>query len=151
MKSPAPGTRSAEPKQPIEEIFSTVYYPEVKDLGKGFLTLLSAVLAFSVTFSKSILGPEPPALAGLVCLIAAWAFFLLAITAAGAGIYTNFISLNRAQRSMREDPRRKSAAEERVTIKNLIRFPYRLMTTAGVCFVIGLVLLAASGGLQLFL
>jgi hypothetical protein len=37
-----------------QEKFLKFLYPEIKDLAKHFLTLLSGILVFSVTFSEKI-------------------------------------------------------------------------------------------------
>ena len=118
------------------KMFIEFYYPEVKDLGKHFLTIVSGVLAFSVTFSEKIIGFPNAGRAQLILLICSWALFIIAIIAAGAGIYINFVSANVANRSI--------LTGEKVEIKSLVLRSYALMKIAGGSFVLGLVLLASS-------
>jgi hypothetical protein len=61
-------------------------YGETKDLCKSFLTLVSALLVFSVTFSEKIVGFPRAKPAAKACLVLTWALFLIAIIACGIGL-----------------------------------------------------------------
>lgn len=134
--------QSPSPKLSTPEMFIQFYYQEIKDLSKSFLTLVSGVLAFSVTFSTSIIGVSTASLSELLFLICAWLFFIIAIIAAGSGLYSNFVSANIANRAIL------TGAE--LEIKYLLGKPYRLLNMAGISFVIGLILLALAGAVKFF-
>jgi len=61
-------------------------YAETKDLCKSFLTLVSAILVFSVTFSEKIVGFPQAKTGAKTCLVTAWGLFLIAIIACGVGL-----------------------------------------------------------------
>jgi len=121
------------------EMFIKFYYPEVKDLSKSFLTLVSGILAFSVTFSSTIIGFPNASILQLTFLISSWLFLIVAIVAAGGGIYTNFVSSNIANRAIME------GKEHKIEFSSLVKHPYALLNVAGIAFVIGLILLALAG------
>lgn len=121
------------------EMFITFYYSEVKDLSKSFLTLVSGILAFSVTFSSTILDYPNTSASQVVYLIISWFFLIIAIIAAGSGIYTNFVSANIAQKAIMEK------RENEIEFKSLTKVPYLVISFAGVAFVIGLIFLALAG------
>ncbi len=134
-KKDAPANKPSSP-----EIFVQFYYPEIKDLSKSFLTLVSGVLAFSVTFSTSIIGFPAASSLQLIILIGAWLFFIIAIISAGTGLYQSFVSANKANRAI--------ILETKEEIGNLVRLPYFMLNVAGSAFVIGLILLASAGILK---
>ena len=76
-----PDTENSE--SPNSKIFIQFYYPEIKDLSKSFLTLISGILAFSVTFSTSIIGFPATSSTQLIFLISAWLSFVIAIITTG--------------------------------------------------------------------
>jgi hypothetical protein len=118
------------------EMFIEFYYPEIKDLGKHFLTIVSGVLAFSVTFSEKIIGFPNATLSQFILLVCSWVFFIVAIIAAGTGIYTNFVAANIANRAIHTN--------KKTEIKLLVLRSYSLLKVAGGSFIIGLMLLASS-------
>jgi len=126
----------------VPEMFIKFYYPETKDLSKSFLSLVSGILAFSVTFSSTIIGFQDASVQQLVFLITSWFFLLIAIVAAGGGVYSNFVSANRANRAIMED------LEDEIEFKFLTKLPYAALNIAGISFVIGLVMLALAGLLK---
>ncbi len=128
---------ATKPKPSNAEIFIQFYYPEIKDLSKSFLTLVSGILAFSITFSTSIIGVSTASKLQLILLISAWLFFVIAIIAAGSGLYSNFVAANLANKAILGDSALK--------FKQLLKRPYIFLNIAGVSFVIGLILLALAG------
>src|SRR5574341_8009 len=134
--------QSSSPRPSSPEMFIQFYYQEIKDLSKSFLTLVSGILAFSVTFSTSIIGVSTASLSQLLFLICAWLFFIIAIIAAGSGLYSNFVSANVANKAILTDAQ--------LEIKHLLGKPYRLLNIAGVSFVIGLILLVVAGAMKFF-
>ncbi|MCT4623142.1 MAG: hypothetical protein N4A46_05915 [Schleiferiaceae bacterium] len=68
-------------------------YPEIKGLSIRLLTLLSAILVFSITFSEKIVKfSEANHYARLVLFIS-WTFFILAIVSDGFGLAFNGLAL----------------------------------------------------------
>jgi hypothetical protein len=130
-------TNETKSKLSNTEMFIQFYYPEVKDLSKSFLTLVSGILAFSITFSTSIIGVSTASKLQLILLISAWLFFIIAIIAAGSGLYNNFVAANIANKAILNDTELK--------FRQLLKRPYMLLNIAGVSFVIGLILLALAG------
>lgn len=122
------------------EIYVQFYYPEIKDLSKSFLSLVSAILAFSVTFSTSIIDIKATSSTQLIFLICAWLSFVIAIITTGAGLYLSFRNANMANKAIKEN--------DKLEISDLLTPPYILLTIAGCTFVAGLVLLAIAGGLK---
>lgn len=59
------------------EVFLSLHYPELKDLGEHFLVTISAVLAFSVTFSEKIVGISGAGLIQRFLLLSSWGLLML--------------------------------------------------------------------------
>lgn len=110
-------------------LFLKYNYPETKDLCKQFLTLVSAILVFSVTFAEKIGGGSDSVARSL--LLAAWCAMLFALICAGSGL--TLITL---------------AAGDAVYCKWRIdkraRPAYAFIVLAGATFVIALLLLIAT-------
>jgi hypothetical protein len=118
-----------------DQLFLDNVYPEIKDLGKQFLTLVSGVLAFTVTFAEKIIdfGQAFPLQKHL--LLFAWVLFIVSITAIGVGLWWNY---NASMHAMHGDSQ---GAWKRT------RKVYFLFLFGGSSFVVGLtflVLAAAS-------
>lgn len=112
-----------------EEKFLKFVYPEVKDLSKHFLTVVSAVFVLSVTFSEKIVvfSTARQAEKGLIAL--AWLLWIVAIITCGAAIFLNFVTATDALRGRMEK------------LTSSVRFCYLCLDIAGLAFVIGLLLL----------
>ena len=79
----------AEENRSDAEIFLLFNYPELKDLGKHFLTLSSATAVFLLTFVEKLIGSN----ASFGHLIkACMASLLASIAAAGLGLFFNYIA-----------------------------------------------------------
>jgi len=61
-------------------------YAETKELCKHFLTLVVAVLVFSLTFSEKIIDFPHATKAPRISLLSAWCFLLASIIACGIGL-----------------------------------------------------------------
>jgi hypothetical protein len=61
-------------------------FAESKDLGKAFLTLLTAVFVGSITFSEKIVGIQNAGPGSRNAMITTWGAFLLALVACGCGL-----------------------------------------------------------------
>lgn len=68
------------------EIFLARDVPESKDLAKSFLTLLTAVLVASITFSEKIVGVSQASWFPRALIIFCWVCILGAIVACGVGL-----------------------------------------------------------------
>jgi hypothetical protein len=122
------------------EIFLEFHYPELKDLGKHFLTLVSGVLAFFVAFADRLLNLSKATLTQKVFLILALSFLIISVVAVGTGIYINFIAGGRVHGSI---IRGKGG-----DFKPLVRRTYWLYHVGGAAFVLALCLLAAIAALK---
>src|SRR5262245_40530737 len=85
--------KEAETKNSVDassssKVFLAFKYPEIKDLLKHFLTLISASLVFSITFSEKIIDFNNATMGARIAVIGAWALLILAFGACGIGIYT---------------------------------------------------------------
>lgn len=61
-------------------------YLEFKDLGKALLTLLSATLVVSITFSEKVVDLDNAPAAAVSALFACWGLLFVAIATCGAGL-----------------------------------------------------------------
>jgi hypothetical protein len=61
-------------------------YPEIKDLGKTFLSLLIGVFVASITFSEKIVGHQASPRIARAFLFTCWGLILASIAFIGAGI-----------------------------------------------------------------
>jgi hypothetical protein len=116
-----------------QEKFLGFLYPEIKDLAKHFLTLISGVLVFSVTFSEYLLKVSQPPPVSTRALIAAWLAWIAAVICAGLGVLINFVA---AVQALRRDER---------DIRGLVWVTYVAIDAGGILFVAGLLVLALSG------
>jgi hypothetical protein len=123
----------SQPDDYSAQTFLTFEYPETKDLCKQFLTLITGVLAFSVTFSDKIVPPH--ARHFRILLVISWFMFLVAIIGTGIGLYQIFVAGQKATHS----PTRTEARDFNWSLS------YRGLNCAGAAFVLGLLLLIISG------
>lgn len=77
--------------------FTDFVYPEVKDLCKHFLTLVSGILVFSITFSEKIIDFQRAKPWERWLLLAAWAMFFLTFIGGGASLTMLFVAAGRAR------------------------------------------------------
>jgi hypothetical protein len=117
---------------PPEKKFLAFLYPEIKDLAKHFLTLVSGVLVFSVTFSEKIVPFSIATTFEKRALLTAWLLWIAAVILAGLAILFNFLAATQMLRQHERDNR------------PLVRLTYAAIDAGGVCFVAGLVALALS-------
>ncbi|WP_129156276.1 hypothetical protein [Bosea sp. Tri-44] len=68
------------------EMFMKYDYAETKDLLKTFITLISATLVFSITFSEKVVGIKDGSLESRVALIIAWSLLILALICSGIAL-----------------------------------------------------------------
>ena len=131
--------------------FITYNYSEAKDLAKSFLTLISAILVFSITFSEKVVVFQTAGSARRIALIISWICFVLSIIGCGVSIVLYFNTLVWAV---------KCDASPCFTMLNGVRYEdiyYYLFTAgnfimlaAGASFSIGLSSLVVSALLSLW-
>jgi hypothetical protein len=68
------------------DVFIKSDYVEMKDLAKSFLTLLTAILVASITFSEKIVDLGRAGTWARSLIITSWVAFLVAIVSLGAGL-----------------------------------------------------------------
>lgn len=132
-------TTENKPK-PDSEIFLAFHYNELKDLGKHFLVIVSGVLAFSVTFSEKMIDFTKATSLQKGLLIGSWSFLIVAVVAAGTGIYFNFIAGAQANGAIIKG--------RKYDFKPLVRRTYRLYEIAGGCFILSLIFMATIAALK---
>jgi hypothetical protein len=82
--------------QDVYKTFLEFKYPEIKDLLKQFLTLISASLVFSVTFSEKIISFQEASSLQKGFVYGAWVALIVALGACGFGLYLNYLTAERA-------------------------------------------------------
>jgi hypothetical protein len=121
------------------ELFLKYNYAESKDLCKEFLTLVSGVLVFSVTFAEKIVRFTERRARGRWTLFGSWIFLVAALISGGIGLVELGFAANAAVYA--PDP-------------SLIQFLGHKadvwMYAGGVLFVLGLLLIVAAGALSMF-
>lgn len=70
----------------LTELFLKYDYPETRDLMKAFLTVVSATLAFSVTFSDRIVRTRRPDKTIGRYMLLSWGFFFGALGCGGVSV-----------------------------------------------------------------
>jgi len=68
------------------DTFMKYDYAETKDLLKTFITLISATLVLSITFSDKVVGITNGPIAARITLMVSWALLLLALICAGVAM-----------------------------------------------------------------
>jgi hypothetical protein len=124
----------AEPS--AARVFLEFKYPEMKDLLKHFLTLISASLVFSVTFSEKIVDFATASIVPKVIVIAAWGTLILALGVCGIGIFTLYLTATSALESVMHNS---GSSYER-----LQKTSYVLQDLSGLLFGVGLSLLVVA-------
>ena len=77
--------------------FLEFVYPETKDLCKLFLTLVSGILVFSVTFSEKIVSFQTAGKWARSLLLTAWVMFVIAIIRGGSSLTLLFLAAEEAK------------------------------------------------------
>jgi len=116
--------------------FMTYDYAELKDLCKEFLTLVSAILVFSITFADKIVGFKATS---RWPLLVSWIAFIVAIVLCGLGLGLIALAGGQAVSGAPSD------------IYRSMEYRASMMTFgAGLSFLIGLAALIVAGVLAMF-
>jgi len=113
--------------------FLSFQYPEVKDLCKQFLTLISAILVFSITFSEKIVDFQRAPLNQRMSLLASWVLLVVALISCGLGLCCIFIAAESANGS--------AIYNYGHDFKYFTRFAYAFLDFSGISFVVALIAL----------
>lgn len=124
-------------KRSPAELFRTFHYPEVKDLGKHFLTLISATLVLSVTFAEKIVGLDARRTPAFWLLALCWVLLVAALVACGWGLFRIYLAAEKSAGSIIYD--------YEGDFRDLARKSYFWLDCAALMFGGALLLLAASG------
>ena len=121
------------------QLFMTYDYAEMKDLCKQFLTLVSGVLVFSVTFGEKIIEFSKYRSRGRWTLFCSWILFVIALVSGGLAL--SCIAFAADQAVYVQNERAYHAWETRSVIAAGI---------GGVCFIFGLICIVWAGALSMF-
>lgn len=115
------------------KLFMEKDYAESKDLAKTFLTLLSALLVTSITFSEKIVDIHNSKRTPLIAMISCWLLLLLAIIFTGSGLATMAVAAGIA------------AYSPQVNYSALERHAVQLFISGCFCFGFALLALIIAG------
>jgi hypothetical protein len=121
------------------ELFMKYDYAESKDLCKEFLTLVSGVLVFSVTFAEKIIAFSDHRSRGRWTLFGSWISLIVALILGGIGLALLGMAADVAVHA--PDLSRILLLENRSVL---------FMFWGGVFFVLGLILIVFAGALSMF-
>lgn len=124
------------------ERFLRFNYPELKDLAKHFLTVVTATLVFSIAFAEKVINFQQSKPIAKLSLICSWILFAASIAFCGACLYVNFKAGEEANNS--------GIFTTVTDFRRLARTAYRLVDTALVLFFVGLnaLIFSALGNLN---
>ena len=116
--------------------FRKYIYPEIKDLGKQFLTLASAILTFAIFFARDFIDLEKISVELRLFFGASLIFLIMSIVLVGCGIWFNYAIFLRTLDAEKEVNKQK---------KNIIE---TFFLYGGFFFVLGLILLSMTSILR---
>lgn len=122
--------------------FLQFYYPEVKDLCKHFLTLISATLVFTITFSEKIVDFTHASRLQKGTLVTSLLLMIVALGLCGFGIYTIFMAAEQASGGI--------IVNYQVDFKHLARQSYNLLDLSGIAYGTALVGLTVTATIRLY-
>jgi BON domain len=120
------------------KLFLQYNYTETKDLCKHFLTVVSAILVFSLTFSEKIINFHQASRSAKMLLLIAWVLLIGSIVACGLGLV--FISLAGGQ----------AVYGAKSNYQPLALTSYKWIIAAGLAFVVGLVFLIITAVVSIY-
>jgi len=130
------------------ELFIELHYPEIKELAVTFLTLTSSIFTFSVVFAEKLVPPKAVKQRGYIALYTSWAFFIITLILGGHGLLRLLIAADLAKGGdLIHGDLFFSGANN---FGSYVLSVYSQLFISGVCFVVGLILLAVSAFYKLF-
>lgn len=126
--------------------FLTYDYGEAKDLAKSFLTLVSAILVGTITFSEKIINFQTAPALQRRLIISSWSLFVLAIISCGIGLIFLYNAANMAAQCGLNLCEMEYSFVGTVTMGawNFLVLGNDFLGVAGTLFVVGLVCLVVS-------
>jgi hypothetical protein len=139
---PAPDTESQDPEFNDAEKFIKYGYPEIKSLSIQFLTLLTAILIFSLTFSEKIINYNQAKHSIRILIISGWTLLILAIISDGVGLAYNAIALPTALVDLNDFEKTHST---RSGFYEPAYYSLKAILMSGVFFISGLICIVTAG------
>ncbi len=131
------------------KIFLEFYYPELKSFAISYLTLVTTILVFSITFAEKVISKGANKKYS-VFLFGAWFMFLLSIIFGGYGLWRLFAAANIARGWYWLYDDVNISIESRIThFKAIYSIAYRFLNYSGVALVFGIISLMLSGLIKL--
>lgn len=122
-------------------------YGEIKDLVKQMISLLTAMLIFSVTFSEKIINFNQASIYSKLLLIISWAMMILALVFSGIGLSFNALAYPTALvDSWIVQTRRQPVSHE---FYGPVMQGLFIIVISGVCFILSLIYLVGAGALSM--
>ena len=126
------------PIREAAELFMKYDYAETKDLCKDFLTLVTGILVFSLTFSEKIVDFRRSAKAAKFLLFSSWTLFIASIICCGIGL--TYLALAGGQ----------AVHGSGNYYLQLASKCYACVVGSGLCFITGLISLVLAGMIATF-
>jgi hypothetical protein len=116
-------------------------YPEIKDLLKHCLTLISTSMVVSVAFAEKIVGDHSAGALAKSLICGAWATLTLALGACGIGVFALYVAGERAAMVI--------GGEQSSDFRRLASLAIVVSDIGGTCFGLGLCMLVGAGAARL--
>ena len=107
------------------ELFLKYNYPETNDMCLHFLTVVTAVLVFSLNFAEKISDFQNSTKKRRLVVIAGWCLFMLSIIFCGLGLVVNSLAGG-------------DAVYQKENYQSLAQLSYKFIIVAGGSFILGL-------------
>ncbi len=131
--------------------FTHSYYPELKTFATSYLTLVTTILVFSITFAEKIILPQKSNSKYNSMIFFAWFAFLTSIILGGYALWRLFAAYNIANDWYSLYDSANPIKENKIRqFKTIYSIAYRFLNYSGIVFVIGIMFLVASGLVKLF-
>lgn len=117
-----------------EELFLKYNYTETKDMCLHFLTLITAVLVFSLNFSEKFFDFQHSTPKKRFIAIISWCLFIFSIILCGLGLVLNSIAGGQAVAVLRIDE-----LHQEHLYYEAARLSYKFIIGAGGLFILGLI------------
>jgi H+/Cl- antiporter ClcA len=132
------------------ENFNRFYYPELKSFAISYLTLVTTILVFSITFAEKVILPNENNRKYSIFLFAAWFMFFISIIFGGYGLWRLFSAYNIANDWYYLYDNNSPSMEYKIHhFKAIYSTAYGFLNYSGLAFVIGMLFLVTSGLLRL--
>jgi len=123
------------------ERFLKFNYPEVKDLLKHEMTIMSGVTVFAATFGEKVVKDSPPW--AHICFGIALCLFLVGLIVTGRGLYVLYMAAEKANGPV--------IYKSRYDFRLLAQISYSCATYGEFSYILGLVLLVVAGASKYFI